>query len=309
MAKDSIDDILVRLDEVEKLQTELRHLVPRVTSNSSRHVRHQDSSRDTSASIRFPSLFTFPIISNFTSSSRNERMQKSAAQLNLNDKLSSGNRSSTMNLKSARGSSQRESSSARETNIFKNLLKSTDKSVARSRAGNSLASTSVASSKVSTRLTKGIAANRAAKDSQEVIRNELRSRTSKIVAREKTQRITGERSSMRLSENKNGMNLNKCGFLPIPAFTVPSSVQTSAIQIHAAETAKPQDVRSCLRRRRSRDRKEISTLIERIMKKLNYCFVDDNRLTVPYHYPGNRKPRRVQGTNALRDLSAASYVD
>ncbi|KAM0728714.1 hypothetical protein ACS0PU_004969 [Formica fusca] len=300
MAKDSIDDILVRLDEVEKLQTELRHLVPRVTSNSSRHVRHQDSSRDTSASIRFPSLFTFPIISNFTSSSRNERMQKSAAQLNLNDKLSSGNRSSTMNLKSARGSSQRESSSARETNIFKNLLKSTDKSVARSRAGNSLASTSVASSKVSTTPTKGIAANRAAKDSQEVIRNELRNRASKIVAREKTQRITGERSSMRLSENKNGMNLNKC---------VPSSVQTSAIQIHAADTAKPQDVRSCLRRRRSHDRKEISTLIERIMKKLNYCFVDDNRLTVPYHYPGNRKPRRVQGTNALRDLSAASYVD
>ncbi|XP_070160609.1 uncharacterized protein [Polyergus mexicanus] len=298
MAKDSIDGILVRLDEVEKLQAELRHLVPRVTSNSSRHVRHQDSSRDTSASIRFPSLFTFPVISNFTSSIRNERVQKSVAQLSLNDKLPTGNRSSTMNQKSTRGSSQRESSSARETNIFKNLLKSTDKGVARSRAGNSFASTSIASSKASITPTKGIVANRAIKDSQEVIRNELRSRASKILAREKTQRITGERSSMRLSENKNGMNLNK----------LPSSVQTSAIQIHAAETAKPRDVRSCLRRRRSRDRKEISTLIERIMKKLNYCFVDDNRLIVPYHYPGNRKPRRVQGTNAMR-LSAASYVD
>lgn len=209
MAKDSIDGILVRLDEIEKLQAELRHLVPRVTSNSSRHVRHQDSSRDTSASIRFPSLFTFPVISNFTSSSRNERAQKSAAQLNLNDKLSRGNRPSTVNLKNARGSSQRESSSARETNIFKNLLKSTDKSVARSHAGNSSATTSVANSKISTTPRKDIAANRAAKDSQEIIRNDLRSRPSKIVAKEKTQRITGEKSSMRLSENKNGMNLSK----------------------------------------------------------------------------------------------------
>ncbi|CAL1684371.1 unnamed protein product [Lasius platythorax] len=297
MAKDSIDGILVRLDEIEKLQAELRHLVPRVTSNSSRHVRHQDLSRDTSASIRFPSLFTFPVISNFTSStSKNERVQKSAAQLNLNDKLSNGNRASTVNLKSARGSFRRESS-ARETSIFKNLLKSTDKSVARSHAGNSLASTSVANSKASTTPTKCIA-NRVAKDSQEVIRKELRSRASKTVSRDKTQRITGERSSMRLSENENN--------------SIRSSVQTSDSQIHVAETAKPRDVRSCLTiRRRHRDRKEMSTrtLIERIMEKFNYCFVDDNRVTVPYHYPGNRKPRRVQGTKTLRLSAAKSFVD
>lgn len=201
MAKDSIDDILVRLDEIEKLQAELRHLVPRVTSNSSRHVRHQDLSRDTSASIRFPSLFTFPVISNLTSSSRNQH--KSAAQLNFNDKLSSGNQSSTVNLKNARVSDQRESS-ARGTNIFKNLLKSTDKNVARLRAGNSMASTSVANSQTSTTSTKGM--NRVARDSQEAIGKKLRNRASKIVARDKTQRINGERSSMRLSENESTMN-------------------------------------------------------------------------------------------------------
>lgn len=205
MAKDSIDGILVRLDEIEKLQAELRHLVPRVSSNSSRHVRHQDLSRDTSASIRFPSLFTFPVISNLTPSSRNEH--KSAAQLNLNDKLSSGNRPSTVNLKNARVSSQRESS-AGGTNIFKNLLKSTDKSVARLRAGNSLASTSVANSQTSKTPTKGITSNRVARE-QEAIRRELRSRSSKIVAKNKTQRINGERSSMRLSENESTMNSSK----------------------------------------------------------------------------------------------------
>lgn len=202
MAKDSIDDILVRLDEIEKLQAELRHLVPRVTSNSSRHVRHQDLSRDTSASIRFPSLFTFPVISNLTSSSRNQH--KSAAQLNFNDKLSSGNQSSTVNLKNARVSGQRESS-VRGTNIFKNLLKSTDKNVARLCAGNSMASTSVANSQTtSTTSTKGT--NRVARDSQEAIGKKLRDRASKIVARDKTQRINGERSSMRLSENESTMN-------------------------------------------------------------------------------------------------------
>ncbi|XP_029168240.1 uncharacterized protein LOC114938436 [Nylanderia fulva] len=197
MAKDSIDDILVRLDEVEKLQAELRHLVPRATSNSSRHVRHQDLSRDTSASIRFPSLFTFPVISNFTSSSsKNDRVQKSAAQLNLNDKLSKNNRSFTTNLKSARRSQR---ASARETNIFKNLSKSTDKSLARSHAGNSLASTSVGNSKTSM---KDIVANRVSKNSQAVIKKELKNGTSKTASRDKTQCITGERSSMRLSESK-----------------------------------------------------------------------------------------------------------
>lgn len=202
MAKDSIDDILVRLDEIEKLQAELRHLVPRVTSNSSRQVRHQDLSRDTSASIRFPSLFTFPVISNLTSSSRNEH--KSAAQLSLNDKLSSGNQSSTVNLKNARVSGQRESS-ARGTNIFKNLLKNTDKNVARLRAGNSMASTSVANSQTtSMTLTKGM--NRVARDSQEAIGKKLRNRASKIIARDKMQRINGERSSVRLSENESTMN-------------------------------------------------------------------------------------------------------
>lgn len=195
MAKDNIDDILVRLDEIEKLQTELRHLVPRATSNSSRHARHQDLSRETSASIRFPSLFTFPVISNFTSSSsKNERVQKSAAQ--LNDKLSNGSRSSTVNLKSARGTSHRQSST-RETNIFKNLLKGTDKSLARSHAENSLASTSAGNSKASM---KDIVANRVSKNSQDVIRKELRSETSKTASRDK--RITGERSSMRLSKSK-----------------------------------------------------------------------------------------------------------
>ncbi|XP_072743901.1 uncharacterized protein [Anoplolepis gracilipes] len=287
MAKDSIDGILVRLDEIEKLQAELRHLVPRVTSNSSKNVRHQDLSRDTTASIRFPSLFTFPVISNFTSSSRNDRVQKSVAQMNLNDKLSSDNQPSTTNVKNARKSSRE--LSTRETNIFKNLLKSTDKRVARLHAGNSLASTSVINSRTSKTPTKSITANRVVKDSQGVIRKELKSKTSKIVARD-MQRINDETSSMRLSGNNTS--------------SIHSSVQTSVIQIHA----KPRDVRSCLRKKRNRDRKEISmgTLIQRIMKKLNYPFADDNRVTIPYHYPGNRKPRRVQGT---RLFAVKSFVD
>lgn len=88
-------------------------------------------------------------------------------------------------------------------------------------------------------------------------------------------------------------------FLSFFQFTVCSSAQTSAIQMHVAEMVKPRDVQSCPRRRQS-DRKEILTmLIERIMKKLNYCFVNDDRVTVPCHYPGNGKPRRVQEIKSL----------
>lgn len=189
MAEDNNDDILTRLDEVEKLQAELRHLVPRVTSGSSfRHARHQDLSRDSPTSIRFPSLFTFPVISNFTSTSKNKRVQKSAARLNLNCKSLGGNRHSTVNLRNAEGSSQ---SGTRETNVFKNLLRTN------SYARNSSASTSIVDSMASTRT------SRVAKDPQQTIKKRLKGETSKTGVRNKTQRSTGERSNVQLPENEN----------------------------------------------------------------------------------------------------------
>jgi len=187
MAENNIDDILVRLDEIEKLQAELRHLVPRVTSSSSRHSRHQDLSRDSPASIRFPSLFTFPVISNFTSTSKNERVQKSAARLNLNSKSLSGNRHSTVNLRNAGESSQR----TRETNIFKNLLRNSNNDTS-SHAKNSAATF------VTDSLTRSSIASRVAKNSQKTIK---KSETSKTAARDNTQR--GERSNVQLSGNEN----------------------------------------------------------------------------------------------------------
>ncbi|XP_077265775.1 uncharacterized protein LOC143899390 [Temnothorax americanus] len=279
MAEDNVDDILVRLDEIEKLQTELRHLVPRVTSSSSRHARHQDLSRDSPASIRFPSLFTFPVISNFTSTSKNERVQKSAARLNLNSKSLSGNRHSTANLRNAGGSSR---SGTRETSVFKNLLKSNN-NVTSSHARDSSASTSVADSRVPARSS---IVNRVVKYPQEAMKKRLKSDTSKTVPRDKTQRITGERSNVQISGNE---NVNSSEWISILAFTVRSSVQISDIPVHGTEATQSRD--ACLR---SRDYDRSGTLIERIIEKLNYCFVDNKRVTVPYHHLGNKIPRRVQ---------------
>ncbi|XP_018403900.1 PREDICTED: serine/threonine-protein kinase DDB_G0283821-like isoform X2 [Cyphomyrmex costatus] len=192
MAENNVDNILTRLDEIEKLQTELRHLVPRVTS--SRHL--QNVSRDSPASNRFPSLFTFPAISNFTSTPKNERVQKSAARLNLNSNSSSGNRHSTVNLKNTGGSQSR----TREANIFKNLLRSSN-NITSSHMRNSSTSTSVANSTMSRRTN---IANRMARDPQEAINKRLNRETSKTIARDKTpQRATGERSNVQLSRNKN----------------------------------------------------------------------------------------------------------
>ncbi|XP_011340576.1 uncharacterized protein LOC105281202 [Ooceraea biroi] len=199
MAEGNIDDILVRLDEIEKLQTELRHLVPRVTGNSS---GHRDLSRNSSTSIRFPSLLTFPVISNFSStSSKTERVQKSTAQMNLSNRLLSGTRPSTASL----GNSQRPAkrgSSAKETNIFKDLLKSTS-NVTRSHGRNSLASTSsVANSKVSMMpySTRSTTASR-----KEELKNE-RSTT----AMGKMQNATdGRLSNVRLSRKEIDANANR----------------------------------------------------------------------------------------------------
>jgi len=204
MAEDNIDDVLVRLDEIEKLQAELRHLVPRVTTSS----RHQDLSSDSPASIRFPSLFTFPVISNFNnfktpknSTPKNERVQKSAARLNLSSKSSSGNRHSTVNLRNAGGSSQ---SGTRETNVFKNLLRNSN-NIASSHVRSSSASTSVVDSRASTRNT---ITNQVAKNPQDAIKKGLKSETSKPAARDKTQRATGERSNVQLSESSGNENVN-----------------------------------------------------------------------------------------------------
>ncbi|XP_011862345.1 PREDICTED: uncharacterized protein LOC105558974 [Vollenhovia emeryi] len=191
MAEDNVDDILVRLDEIEKLQAELRHLVPRVTNSSS---RHQDLSRESPASIRFPSLVTFPVISDFTLTSKNERVQKSAARLNFNGK--SLKRPSTINLKNAGGSSQ---SGARETSAFKNLLRSRS-NVTGSHASNSSASTSVIDSRAPTRSN---IASRMAKEPQVAIRGRLKSETSKTAVRDKMQRATGEKSNVQLPGNEN----------------------------------------------------------------------------------------------------------
>ncbi|XP_036139225.1 uncharacterized protein LOC114253987 isoform X2 [Monomorium pharaonis] len=220
MAEDNIDDILVRLDEIEKLQAELRHLVPRVTNSSSKHTRHQDLSRDSPASIRFPSLFTFPVISNFTSTPRNERLQKSTARLNLTNKTSSGNRHSTVNLKNTGGCSSQ--SKARETNVFKNLLKSN--SNANSQARNFLASTSTVGSRAST---SSSIANRMTKEPREAIKKRLKSETPKTASRDKTQRVADERSNVQLSESENVNSIR-------------SSVQTSDIRVNGIEATRLQ---------------------------------------------------------------------
>ncbi|XP_011066396.1 PREDICTED: uncharacterized protein LOC105153330 [Acromyrmex echinatior] len=253
MAEDNIDDILVRLDEIEKLQTELRHLVPRVTSNSSKHL--QNVSHDSSTSNRFPSLFTFPVISNFTSTPKNERVQKSAAQLNLNNKSSSGNRRSTINLKNTGGSQ----SKTRETNVFKTLLRSSN-NVASSHVRNSSVSTSVADSTTSIR---NRIANKMVRDPREAIKKRLKSGTSKTIAGYKTQCATSERSNVQLSGNEN----------------------ISDIQVHELKATESQGTHR---------KNWYCTLIERFMEQLNYCFINNKRVTVPYHHLGNRTPRRVQ---------------
>ncbi|XP_067212014.1 uncharacterized protein [Linepithema humile] len=200
MAEEKIDDILVRVDEIEKLQTELRHLVPRVTSNSSRQARHQDLSRDSSTSIRFPSLFTFPVISNFTSSPKNERVQRSAAQLNLSNKLSSGNRSSTATLKNA-GRPLTSASLWKGRNIFKDLIKSSN-NIANLHEKNSLASTSGINPKASTTPAKNVITSRIAKNSQEIIKKGLKNEMSKTPPKNKMQHVISERSNMRLAKNE-----------------------------------------------------------------------------------------------------------
>lgn len=182
--EDNVDDILTRLDEIEKLQAELRHLVPRVTSSSS---GCQDPSRDTRASTRFPSLFTFPVISGFASSTapRNEGVQKSAARLNL--KSSSDDRRPPRN---AGGSSQ---GGTRETNVLRSLLRSGN--VTSPRARNPLASTSAADSRAAS----GVA-SRMAEVPRGAIRKGLKGETA---ARDKARRATEERSNVRLSGNEN----------------------------------------------------------------------------------------------------------
>ncbi|XP_032676419.1 uncharacterized protein LOC116846550 isoform X2 [Odontomachus brunneus] len=208
MANNDIDDILARLDEIKKLQAELRHLVPRVASNSSR-AGPQDLTSDTSASIRFPSLVTFPGVSSLSSSSTtNGRVQKSAMHLNLSSKLSlSDNRPSTASLANAWRSTKTRSS-VKETNAFRDSPRSAHDVAAKSLAKNSIVpntSTSAANSTRITRsLTKSNTVGRIAKHLQGAIRNGPNNETASA---DKTPRATLERSNL-ASKNRNHSNAN-----------------------------------------------------------------------------------------------------
>ncbi|XP_020287597.1 suppressor protein SRP40-like isoform X2 [Pseudomyrmex gracilis] len=199
MADDKIDDILVRLDEIEKLQTELRHLVPRVTSSSSsRH--HQDTLRDSSASIRFPSLFTFPMISNFASSPKTtERVQKSTAQINLNKWSTSGNRTSTTNLTKAAGRSFSKSALAtRGASVSGESLRGNNVAKLRGLSRNSAISSSAASSTV-----RNDDANKADRNAQKAIKKyPKKSEAAKITIRNKTQLRENENSYIGQSSSR-----------------------------------------------------------------------------------------------------------
>lgn len=200
MAEDNIDDILVRLDEIEKLQAELRHLVPRATSDSSGHAGQEDLPRNSSASIRFPSLFTFPVISSLSSTS--STVQKSTARMNLSSRRSSsGSRASSASLRISERFSKSGGASTKEGNIFKDLLKSTSNVGRRSTyvARNALASTSSAAnySRTSTtpHLTRSTAASHPTGSSQEIIKSQSNA-------------ISG-RSNVRLSRKENNVNASE----------------------------------------------------------------------------------------------------
>lgn len=155
----NIDDILTRLDEIKKLQTELRNLVPRVASNSPR-AGAKDSTSDKSALIRFPSLFTFPGVPSFTSpSARNERVQKSTARLNLSSKLSLSDNQPTT---SAAWRPTKAKSSVKEMNVFRDSPKNANGIVPKSYAKNSVVSNASTSATNSARTTQSLMKNNTA---------------------------------------------------------------------------------------------------------------------------------------------------
>lgn len=91
MNDNEICDILTRIQEIEKLQKELRNLLPNATNknriNIEKPVEVSNLKRESSSTIRFPSLLTFPGI-NEQSNVRKHNRIKSTKEI----------RSSTMNM-------------------------------------------------------------------------------------------------------------------------------------------------------------------------------------------------------------------
>lgn len=75
MNENEICNILVRIQEIEKLQTELRNLLPRVNNrvHIEKPVESTNLERESSSSIRFPSLLTFSGVTESSSVKKNDR--------------------------------------------------------------------------------------------------------------------------------------------------------------------------------------------------------------------------------------------
>ncbi|KAK2581180.1 hypothetical protein KPH14_007984 [Odynerus spinipes] len=80
MNEKEIRDILTRFQEIEKLQGEIRNLLPRTTNHvhiEKPKTKNQSLDKESSSTIRFPSLVTFPGIPEVSDVKRNDRLRSS----------------------------------------------------------------------------------------------------------------------------------------------------------------------------------------------------------------------------------------
>ncbi|KAL2718840.1 serine/threonine-protein kinase -like isoform X2 [Vespula squamosa] len=91
MNENEICNILVRIQEIERLQTELRNLLPRVTNRMhiEKPAENSNLERESSSTIRFPSLLTFSGVTENSNVKKNDRSFKEIRPSMMNMKKQS----------------------------------------------------------------------------------------------------------------------------------------------------------------------------------------------------------------------------
>ncbi|XP_043504489.1 uncharacterized protein LOC122525640 [Polistes fuscatus] len=314
MNENEICDILTRIQEIEKLQKELQNLLPNATNknriNIEKPVEVTNLKRESSSTIRFPSLLTFPGINEQSNVRKNNRIKSSkeirSSMMNMNNIQT---KESLKNVNASRRASLNitindSSAKCHRTNNNKDLPKILENSV-KTRAKNlqSFNSKSTLNNKKT---------SNASTISEKIVNNIPKIRDSKKSGKQKinhsksvnvNRNIKDKNEEYISSEYKKKSNLSSDSSCP----------QTSDVQVQMEKSEKNPGMLVCWgnqnEREKSNDilikkRRSKFDILEKILKRLGYCILDNQSISSSIGCYSNDKPRYF----VLRKVEKSPFI-
>lgn len=312
MNENEIRNILVRIQEIEKLQTELRNLLPRMTNriHVEKPVESSNLERESSSTIRFPSLLTFSGVTENSNVKKTDRGFKENHSSMMNMKKQSVKNVTAFkraSLNTIHNSSAKlyYTSNKELPNILENSVKTRPGNFQSSHSKSILKDKKISNvSTISEKIVNNIPK----------VQDPTKSEKQKINQSSKQGNINKNKKGEnvgKLSEHRKKSNLSSgnCSelryllyvilniFIIAVEFTVQSYPQTSEVRKHVEKSENNQRMFVCqgtqTEQKRSnnlltKEGKFKHDIFEKVLKRLGYCILDDKTIKFIGRYSNDK---------------------